>query len=112
MIVADTQAQIDEMLESAEEGSAIAELMDEKGKVTAKALKAAIDEIRSKIQSEEISALTALLDMLPMKKKDMDAYLASHPLCESARNDKGNVNASSVKARITDLRATTPVPEM
>lgn len=112
VIVADTQAQIDELLEGAEDGSAIAELMDDKGKVAAKALKAAIDEIRSKIHSEEIDALIALLNLLPMKKKDMDSYLAKHPICASAKNDKGNVNASSVKARIAVLRETTPVPEM
>lgn len=112
VIVADTQTQIDEMLESAEDGSAIAELMDEKGKVSVKALKSAIDEIHSKIQSEEISALTALLNALPMKKKDMDKYLTKHPLCASARNDKGNVNASSIKARIAELRLISPVPEM
>ena len=112
VIVADTQAQIDELVEGAEDGSAIAELMDDKGKVAAKALKAAIDEIRSKIHSEEIDALLALLNLLPMKKKDMDSYLAKHPICVSAKNDKGNVNASSVKARIAVLRETTPVPEM
>ena len=112
VIVADTQAQIDELLEGAEDGSAIAELMDDKGKIAAKALKAAIDEIRSKIHSKEIDALLALLNLLPMKKKDMDSYLAKHPLCASAKNDKGNINASSVKARIALLRETTPVPEM
>lgn len=112
VIVADTQAQIDELLEGAEDGSAIAELMDDKGKIAAKALKAAIDEIRSKVHSEEIDALLALLNLLPMKKKDMDSYLAKHPICASAKNDKGNVNASSVKARIAVRRETTPVPEM
>lgn len=112
VIVADTQAQIDELLESAEDSSAIAELMDDKGKIAAKALKAAIDEIRSKIHSDEIDALLALLNLLPMKKKDVDSYLAKHPICASAKNDKGNVNASSVKARIAILRETTPVPEM
>ncbi len=112
VIVADTQAQIDELLENAEDGSAIAELMDEKGKIAAKALKAAIEEIRNKIHSEEIDALLALLNLLPMKKKDMDSYLAKHPVCTSAKNDKGNVNASSVKARIAVLRESTPVPEM
>lgn len=112
VIVADTQAQIDELLEGAEDGSAIAELMDDKGKIAAKALKASIDEIRSKIHSEEIDALLALLNLLPMKKKDLDSYLAKHPICASAKNDKGNVNASSVKARIAVLRETTPVPEM
>lgn len=112
VIVADTQAQIDELLEGAEDGSAIAELMDDKGKIATKALKASIDEIRSKIHSEEIDALLALLNLLPMKKKDMDSYLAKHPICVSVKNDKGNVNASSVKARISILRETTPVPEM
>ena len=112
VIVADTQAQIDELLEGAEDGSAIAELMDDKGKIAAKALKAAIDNIRSKIHSEEIDALLALLNLLPMKKKDMDSYLAKCPICASAKNDKGNVNASSVKSRIAILRETTPVPEM
>lgn len=112
VIVADTQAQIDEMLESAEEGSAIAELMDEKSKVSAKALKAAIDNIRSKIQSKELSELAALLSALPMKKKELDAYLEKHPICQSANNNKGNVNTSSIKARMAELRATTPVPEM
>lgn len=112
VIVADTQTQIDEMLESAEDGSAIAELMDDKGKVPAKALKAAIDNIRSKIHSEEIDALLALLNLLPMKKKDIDSYLAKHPICASVKNDKGNLNASSLKARIAVLRENTPVPEM
>lgn len=112
VIVADTQAQIDELLEGAEDGSAIAELMDDKGKIAAKALKGAIDEIRSKIHSEEIDALITLQNLLPMKKKDMDSYLAKHPICASAKNDKGNVNASSVKSRIAILRETTPVPEM
>lgn len=112
VIVADTQAQINELLESAEDGSVIAELIDDKGKIAAKALKAAIDEIRSKIHSEEIDALLTLLNLFPMKKKDMDSYLAKRPICESAKNDKGNVNASSVKTRIAVLRETTPVPEM
>lgn len=112
VIVADTQAQIDEILESAEDGSAIAELMDDKGKIAAKALKATIEEIREKTHSEEIDALLALLNALPMKKTILDGYLAKHPLCASAKNDKGNVNASSVKARIAVLREITPVPEM
>lgn len=112
VIVADTQAQIDELLEGAEEGSAIAEVLENEKMSFAKALKAAIDNIRSKINSDEIDALLALLNLLPMKKKDMDSYLAKHPICASAKNDKGNVNASSVKARIAILRETTSVPEM
>lgn len=112
VIVADTQARINELLEGAEEGSAIAEVLENETMSFAKALKAAIDNIRSKIHSEEIDALLALLNLLPMKKKDMDSYLVKHPICASAKNDKGNVNASSVKARVAILRETTPVPEM
>lgn len=112
VIVADTQAQIDELLEGAEEGSAIAEVLENETMSFAKALKAAIDNIRSKVHSEEIDALITLQNLLPMKKKDMDSYLAKHPICASAKNDKGNVNASSVKSRIAILRETTPVPEM
>jgi len=112
VIVADTQAQIDEILEGAEEGSAIAEVLENETMSFAKALKAAIEEIREKTHSEEIDALLALLNALPMKKAVLDGYLAKHPLCASAKNDKGNVNASSVKARIALLRETTPVPEM
>ena len=100
------------MLEGAEEGSAIAEVLENETMSFAKALKAAVDNIRSKVHSEEIDALLALLNLLPMKKKDMDSYLEKHPICVSAKNDKGNVNASSVKARIAVLRETTPVPEM
>ena len=111
LTAADIQTQIDELLESVEDGSAIADLMDEKGRVSLKSLRAAIDEIRSKIESKEIHALTALLKALPMKKKDMDSYLAKHPLCNSARNSKGTVNVSGVKARIAEIRATAPVPE-
>lgn len=112
VIVVDTQVQIDELLEGAEEGSAIAEVLENETMSFAKALKAAIDNIRSKIHSEEIDALLVLLNLLPMKKKDMDSYLAKHPVCASAKNDKGNVNASSAKARIAALREITPVPEM
>ena len=112
VIVADTQAQINELLEGAEEGSAIAEVLENETMSFAKALKAAIDNIRSKVHSEEIDALITLQNLLPMKKKDMDSYLAKHPICASAKNDKGNVNASSVKSRIAILRETTPVPEM
>lgn len=112
IIIADTQAQIDEKLENAEDGSVIAELMDDRGKVSAKALKAAIDDIRSKIQSEELATLSALLSALPKGKKELDAYLAKHPLCLSAKNENGKISAGSLKARIAELRATTPVPEL
>ena len=66
------QAQIDEILESAEDGSALSEL-DKNGKVTVKVLKAAIDTIQGKIQSEEIDALTAMQAAMPLKGKELKA---------------------------------------
>ena len=110
MIVADTQAQIDEILESAEDGSALSEL-DKNGKVTVKVLKAAIDTIQGKIQSEEIDALTAMQAAMPLKGKELKAYLAEHPLCAAAKNEKGSISATSIKARLALLRSTLPVPE-
>lgn len=112
VVVADTQAQIDEMIENAEEGSAIYELADDKGKISIKALKAAIDDIRKKTKSAEINELVNLLNALPMKKKNLETYLLSHPLCTSAVNDKGSINSVSVKARLVYLREVTPVPEI
>lgn len=41
---------------------------------------------------------------------DPERYLKT--VCQSANNNKGNVNASSIKARMAELCATTPVPEM
>lgn len=112
VIVADTQARIDEMTENAEEGSAVDEIADGKGKVSFKAVKAAIDYIRKKTQSAEINELVALLNALPMKRKDLETYLLSHPLCAAAGNDKGIITPVSVKSRLAYLREVTPVPEI
>ncbi len=111
-IVVDTRARIDEMIENAEEGSAIYDLADEKGKISFKELKTAIHDIRKKTQSAEINELVALLNALPMKKKDLEGYLLSHPLCASVQTDKGNINTVSVKERLSYLRKITPVPEI
>lgn len=111
VIVADTQAQIDEMLENAEDTSALLPLQGDNGKITAKALKTAIDEIRSKIVTDEITDLLTLQQMLPLKKKDLETYVEKHPLCEIARNDKGNINATGIKSRIASIRETELVPE-
>ena len=109
VVVAATQAQIDQMIETAEEGSAIYEIADEKGKVSLKALKTAIDDIRKKTQSAEINELVTLLNALPMKKKDLETYLLLHPICKSAGNEIGKINCASVKSRLAYFREITPV---
>ena len=110
IIVDDTKAQIDEMIESAEEGSALKEVIDDDDKLP-KALKKAIDKIRDKIETDESAELKKLLKKLPLKKKELEAYVNKHPLCELARNDKGNINKTSINARIGVIRETAPVPE-
>lgn len=111
-IAMDTQAQIDEMIENAEEDSAIYELTDEKGNVSFKALKTEIEGIRNKTRSAEINELVNLLNALPMKKKNLETYLLSHPICLSAKNNNGSINSISVKTRLAYLREITPVPEI
>ena len=110
IIVDDTKAQIDEMIESAEEGSALKEVIDDDDKLP-KALKKAIDKIRDKIETDESAELKKLLKKLPLKKKELEAYVNKHPLCELARNDKGNINKTSINARIGVIRETAPVPD-
>ena len=107
----DLQAIMDHSIENAEEGSPLLDIVDDKGKPSEKGLYAAIEEIRDKIQSPEIEALNHLLALMPMTKKDVETYVSTHPLCKNARNDKGNINASAIKARIQTLRQTLPVPD-
>lgn len=110
IIVDDTKAQIDEMIESAEEGSTLKEVIDDDDKLP-KALKKAIEKIRDKIKTDELTDLKKLLKKLPLKKKELESYVKKHPLCESARNDKGNINKTSINARIGVIRETAPAPE-
>lgn len=110
IIIADTKAQIDEIIETAEEDSLLREVIDDNDKLP-KALKKAIDKTRDKIETDELTELKKLLKKLPMKKKELEAYVKDHPLCESARNEKGNINKASINVRIGVIRETAPVPE-
>lgn len=113
MIVAETQARIDEQIESADSESVIADLPDEKSKVKLKDIETEIERIRNRINSVEISELTKLLDKLleKPKKKELEMWISVHPVCEAARNEKGNFTKTSVQNRIDTLRATLPVPQ-
>ena len=106
IIVDDTQAQIDDIAESAPDGSPLKGVIDDNDK-----LKKEIENIRDKIETDELTALRKLLKKLPLKKKEMEAYVKDHPICESARNEKGNINPTSINARISVIRETSPVPE-
>ena len=51
------------------------------------------------------------MDQLPMHKKRFQAYLAGHPLCESALTEKGTVTKSSIMLRLFIIRTVESVPE-
>jgi type I restriction enzyme M protein len=104
------QAELDEIIENAEDGSVVNDVLKDNGSLNIAALKAAIAEIRASVMTDEIQALNELFERLPMTKKDLDQYVVMKPQCVLARNNKGNINASSIKARIAEIRATVPVP--
>src|SRR5690606_26991719 len=60
-VIAKTQAELDEIIENAEEGSAISDVLTD-GKLNKTSLRAQIEEIRSSIVTEEIEALLELLN--------------------------------------------------
>ena len=84
-------------------------------KVTTKTLAVMIAEIQSHTESEEIIALEEFLCVFvenSFKKKEAMAYIAKHPLCQKAVNDKGSVSKSTITKAIIDVRANTPVSEV
>lgn len=109
-LIAEAENELDEMIENAEDDSIINTVLKDNGNLDATALKAKIEELRASIMTDEIAALLELQKALPMKKNDLIDYLKIHPLCENAKNDKGNINLMSIKARINEIRNTATVP--
>lgn len=111
-LIAAAQAELDEIIDNAEDGSAINDVLTDKGKLNKTALKAQIEEIRSSIVTDEIAALLALLDSALPKKKEVEAFVRANPLCKNAVTDSGTITAASIKKRIAEIRATADVPEL
>ena len=111
-IIAATQAELDEIIENAEDGSAVNDVLTDKGKLNKTTLKAQIEEIRTSIVTEEITALLALLDSALPKKKEVELFVRANPLCKNAVSDNGTITAASIKKRISEIRATADVPEL
>ena len=85
--------------------------MTENGKVKAKDLEAKIEELTQHVETEETIELERLMDLLPMQKKRLEAYIAEHPLCKSALTEKGTVTKSSIALRLVVIRKVESVPE-
>ena len=109
-IVAETESQLSDLIESADEESALADVA-ETGKVKAKDLEAKIEELTQHVETEETIELELLMYQLPMQKKRLQAYLMEHPLCKSALTEKGTVTKSSIMLRLFIIRTVESVPD-
>lgn len=109
-VVAETESQLAELIESADEESALADVA-ENGKVKVKDVEAKIEELTKHVETEETIELELLMNQLPMQKKRLQAYLVGHPLCESALTEKGTVTKSSITLRLFIIRTVESVPE-
>lgn len=111
-IVAETEAQLSDLIESADEESALADVA-ENGKVKAKDIEAKIVELTSTIETEETIELEVIRTDLQLinTKKRLEAYLVGHPLCKSAVNENGKITKSSIDYRLRIIRTEECVPE-
>ena len=111
-VVAETEAQLSDLIESAEEESALADIA-ENGKVKAKDIEAKIDELTSTIETEETIELEVIrMDLhLINTKKRLEAYLLGHPLCKNAVNENGKITKASIEYRLRIIRTVESVPE-
>ena len=98
-VVAETESQLSDLIESADEESALADVA-ENGKVKTKDLEAKIEELTQYVETEETIELELLMDQLPMQKKRLQAYLVGHPRCKSALTDKGKPVVKKEYARL------------
>ena len=111
-VVAETESMLSDLIESAEEESALADV-SENGKVKAKDIEAKIDELTSTIETEETIELEVIrMDLhLVNTKKRLEAYLLGHPLCKSAVNENGKITKASIEYRLRIIRTEESVPE-
>lgn len=111
-VVAETESQLSDLIESAEEESALADVA-ENGKVKAKDIEAKISELTSTIETEETVELEVILMDIHLvnTKKRLAAYLVGHPLCKSAINENGKITKSSIEYRLRIIRTEESVPE-
>jgi type I restriction enzyme M protein len=111
-VVAETEFQLSDLIESADEESALADVA-ENGKVKAKDIEAKIVELTSTIETEETVELEVILMDLHLvnTKKRLEAYLVGHPLCKSAVNENGKITKSSIEYRLHIIRTEESVTE-
>ena len=111
-VIAQTEAELAELIENADEDTLISELADE-GKIKKKDLDEKLEEIHSKASSPAIKALQTMLEVWPTitKKKDYTLYVNEHPLCVEAYTEKGTISKTSIIYAIKLMQLREPVPE-
>ena len=103
-------SQVEEMIESASEGSEFFNLISNDNKVKDADVTAKINEIRAKIKSSDIDDLESLMDT-KIGKKDIELYCTTHPALKFALTDKGTITKTSLKNAIIEIRNSLPIPE-
>lgn len=111
-IVAETESQLSDLIESADEESALADVA-ENGKVKAKDIEAKIVNLTSTIETEETIELEVIRKDIQLvnTKKRLEAYLVGHPLCKSAVKENGKITKNSIDYRLRIIRTEECVPE-
>lgn len=111
-VVAQTEADLEEMMEEADEESIITDVMDE-GKLKQSDVEEKLESFRNDIHTPTIDALREMEKCWTKirKKVEYTAYIKKYPLCKAAVNKSGNVTYSSIYTAIRELSAQEPWPE-
>ena len=111
-VVAETEAFLSDLIESAEEESAI-EDVSENGKIKVKDIEAKLEELTGTIETEETIELEIIKNNLTLvnSKKRLETYLLQHPLCKSAVNENNKITKASIDSRLHIIRTEESVPE-
>lgn len=101
------EACLQSLIEEADEDSELGRIVGDDGKVKAKDLSEAMERIMADVASPEIEELLALAEYVNSKpgKAKLTAYVAKHPACISAVNEKGNVTKGGIKAALSQARS-------
>lgn len=105
-LIAKDEAELDALVEEASEDSELLDLVQNET-VNSTNVAARIDALLAKADSPTIRALTAFQEWLSATKRrkpEYVKYVAEHPLCKTAVNDKGNVTKTSLAEALRNAR--------
>ena len=105
-LIAKDEAELDALVEEASEDSELFDLAQNET-VNATNVAARIDTLLAKADGPTIRALTAFQEWLSAAKRrkpEYVKYVAEHPLCKTAVNDKGNVTKTSLAEALRNAR--------